>query len=67
MRSSAALSRVGITIQGLFLTTRLLPKMKSSQDELESFFEYGGDVDIYMFARLKPGFMWMIILRGHIL
>ncbi len=46
--------RIGITIQGLFL--------KSSRDELESFFVYRGDVDIYMFARLKLGFAWMIIL-----
>ncbi len=39
--------RIGITIQGLFL--------KSSRDELESFFGLQRYVDIYMFARLKLG------------
>ncbi len=60
MRSSPGLNRVGIAIQGLFLTARLHPKTKSSRDELESF--YRGDVSVYMFARLKLGFTWMIVL-----
>ncbi len=43
------------------------PKTKSSRDELESF--YRGDMSVYMFVCLMPGFAWMIILqhdvRGH--
>ncbi len=40
---------------GLFLSARLLLETKSSRDELFTFV-YGGDVDIYMSARLT----WML-------
>ncbi len=63
MRSTAGLNLVSITIQGLFLTARLLLKTKSSRDELESF--YRGDVSVYMFVCLKPGYLIARDVRGH--
>ncbi len=67
MRSSAELSCMSHCnlryIQGLFLTACLVPKTKSSLDELESqCLIYRGDLGICLVACLKPGFTWMIIV-----
>ncbi len=52
MRSTAGLNRIGITIQGLFLIVFFQKRKVGGR----------GDMSIYMFAHLKLGFAWMIIL-----
>ncbi len=62
MRCSAGLSRVtshySSEVKKAYSSQRIFfQKTKSSPDELdESFFVYRGDVDVHMFANLKPGF-----------
>ncbi len=68
MRSSIGLSRVAshtfevnswlISLQHVFFQNRKVAVMTFD----ESFFVYRGDVVVYIFARLKPGFTWVIIL-----